>query len=352
MPLLTADQRAFLDTLGKLSYCNPFLPERIELERQALGEEFNEAHVVWSKQSDWQVERPNLVQLQSRCEALAESVRERMVKGDRLGEAELPLIDDLISYVLYNRYVLEMAEIDPGRGQPPVWKRFRADHEAFFAGSGIEPPTAAGHLFACCFQVCRAFRNIFYHIVGSSLPAARLRAEVWQSNFTHDMRRYKDCLYDRMDDFTTLITGPSGTGKELVAAAIARSRYVPFDPDKGTFRGKSSGEFFPLNLSALSPTLIESELFGHRRGSFTGAVDDRTGWLEACPPRGSVFLDEVGDLDPMIQVKLLRVLQARTFQRLGESEERRFAGKIIRICRSGSKPVRSAATSFSGCAAI
>jgi len=84
-----------------------------------------------------------------------------------------------------------------------------------------------------------------------------------------------------------------------------------------------------VNLSALSPTLIESELFGHARGAYTGALSDRTGWLEACGALGTVFLDEIGELDPALQVKLLRVLQARTFQRLGEIEERRFEGKIV-----------------------
>ena len=82
-------------------------------------------------------------------------------------------------------------------------------------------------------------------------------------------------------------------------------------------------------LSTLSPTLIESELFGHKRGSFTGAEADRVGWLEVCPSLGTVFLDEIGDLDPAIQVKLLRVLQSRTFSRLGDTEIRQFQGKII-----------------------
>jgi transcriptional regulator with PAS, ATPase and Fis domain len=107
------------------------------------------------------------------------------------------------------------------------------------------------------------------------------------------------------------------------------ARYIPFDPKTRTFAGDYSQSFYPLNLSALSPTLIESELFGHRRGAFTGALEDRAGWLETCPPLGTVFLDEVGELDPAIQVKLLRVLQTRTFQRLGDTKTRSFRGKII-----------------------
>jgi transcriptional regulator with GAF, ATPase, and Fis domain len=132
-----------------------------------------------------------------------------------------------------------------------------------------------------------------------------------------------------MHDVTTLITGPSGTGKELVARAIGLSRYIPFDPERETFAATLDGAFHALNVSALSPTLIESELFGHRKGAFTGAVQDRIGWLEACPPFGAVLLDEVGEIDAAIQVKLLRVLQTREFSRIGETTPRAFQGKLI-----------------------
>jgi transcriptional regulator with PAS, ATPase and Fis domain len=132
-----------------------------------------------------------------------------------------------------------------------------------------------------------------------------------------------------MGDFTTLIRGPSGTGKELVARAIGLSRYIPFDPKTSSFIEDFIGSFYAINLSALSPTLIESELFGHRRGAFTGALQDRRGWLEVCPPRGTVFLDEIGDLETALQVKLLRVLQTRTFQPVGDTTDRYFHGKLI-----------------------
>jgi len=159
------------------------------------------------------------------------------------------------------------------------------------------------------------------------MPAARLRASIWQSIFTHDIRRYRRTLYARMGEFATLITGPSGTGKELVARAIAQSRYVPFDDQRLSFADDCA--FYPINISALSPTLVESELFGHRRGSFTGAIADRKGWLETCPELGSVFVDELGDMDPAIQVKLLRVIETRTFHPVGDTAARQFRGKLI-----------------------
>lgn len=111
--------------------------------------------------------------------------------------------------------------------------------------------------------------------------------------------------------------------------ALGLSRYIPLDPDPGTFVANVDGAFHALNLSALSPTLIESELFGHRKGAFTGALENRAGWLESCPPLGAVLLDEIGEVDASIQVKLLRVLQTREFQRIEESEPRQFRGKLI-----------------------
>jgi DNA-binding NtrC family response regulator len=179
------------------------------------------------------------------------------------------------------------------------------------------------------FQVRRAFHFTFHNILGGSLAAARLRAAVWQSIFTRDPQRYRRTLWERMNDVTTLIAGPSGTGKDLVAQAIGRSRYIPFDPKTHAFTAPFVDGFIAVNLSALPATLIESELFGHRRGAFTGAVLDRAGWLEECPPRGTVFLDEVAEIEPAIQVKLLRVLETRTLHRVGETRERRFQGKLI-----------------------
>ena len=132
-----------------------------------------------------------------------------------------------------------------------------------------------------------------------------------------------------MGDVATLITGPSGTGKEIVAQAIGLSRYIPFEPRQKRFVLDAGDAFFALNLSALAPTIIESELFGHRRGAFTGALTDRKGWLALCPALGTVFLDEIGEVDPTIQVKLLRVLQTREFQPIGETKTQTFVGKIV-----------------------
>ena len=108
-------------------------------------------------------------------------------------------------------------------------------------------------------------------------------------------------------DSTVLIQGESGTGKELIADAIHRS---------GTRQG---GPFIKVNCSALSESLLESELFGHVKGAFTGATYDRKGRFEMAGD-GTIFLDEIGDLTERIQVKLLRVLQEREIERVGDSK--------------------------------
>ena len=212
-----------------------------------------------------------------------------------------------------------------------LWEDFRSEFENFMVAHGRPLPSAydAAHIYACFFQLRRGFYYIYRYILGSSAPIVRLRAAVWQSIFTHDLRRYTHSLYGRMTDSTLLITGPSGTGKELVARAVGLSRYHPFNTRTKAFETDFSRSFHPVNLSALPTTLIESELFGHVKGAFTGAVREREGLLEECEEYGTVFLDEIGELDPAVQVKLLRVLQTREIQRIGETERRRFRGKVI-----------------------
>jgi DNA-binding NtrC family response regulator len=115
---------------------------------------------------------------------------------------------------------------------------------------------------------------------------------------------------------TVLITGESGTGKEVVAAAIHRAS------------PRATGPFIALNCAALSESLLESELFGHERGSFTGADKRRQGRIEQANG-GTLFLDEIGEISPALQVKLLRVLQERAFERVGGNETVRVDVRIV-----------------------
>jgi DNA-binding NtrC family response regulator len=330
--MLSDSERDFVTAVAHLAYVNPFVPERIDWERRALGGEHVAFDSVWHSRDDPAGENPNEARIVERSARLVEEMRERLVRGARATAEEIGLYQDVALHLLYYRYQARFhAALAPSgrRADFGFYSEFAADCDHVFTAGRRRSPLDPAHLFACCFQVRRAFQSTFHSIVGGSRPVARLRAQVWESIFTHDLRRYQRILYRRMGDLPTLVTGPSGSGKELVARAIAMSRYIPFDPETRAFAERPEESFFPLNLSALSPTLIESELFGHRRGAFTGAVGDRTGHLEACPPLGTVFLDEIGEVDGAIQVKLLRVLETRVFQRLGDTRERRFRGKVV-----------------------
>src|SRR5574341_19778 len=113
-----------------------------------------------------------------------------------------------------------------------------------------------------------------------------------------------------------LICGESGTGKELVDRAIHYNS------------GRCNMPFVPVNCSALPETLLESELFGHMKGSFTGAISNKAGLFEVASG-GTVFLDEIGDTTPAIQVKLLRVIQEREFRRVGGNQDVKVDVRII-----------------------
>jgi transcriptional regulator with AAA-type ATPase domain len=334
MSLFTPEERRFATALDELIHCNPFLPRRIELERAALADDFDERNARWNAQGGNGHRPPTVSAIADRAAQMLEKVRRRraLEPNDSVSDHDLKLYESVVCLIVFGRQgALEIGSGDTSQSAGDVFDSLVAAAKPHLelANAQLTLGDELPHLYACFYQARRAFANIYNYILGASAPATRLRAAVWESVFTHDMRRYRRLLYSRMADYTTLIIGPTGTGKELVARAIGLSRYVPYDPQTRSFAIPTGDNFFPLNLSALSQTLIESELFGHKRGSFTGAIVDRVGWLEICPPLGTVFLDEIGELDAVVQVKLLRVLQERTFSRLGETKQRRFRGKII-----------------------
>ena len=127
-------------------------------------------------------------------------------------------------------------------------------------------------------------------------------------------------------DATALITGESGTGKELVARAIYHHS------------NRSQQPFLAVNCAAIPEQLLESELFGHERGAFTGATMQRIGKFEQCN-NGTIFLDEIGDMTPATQTKILRVLQSGTFERVGGNQPIQVD---VRVIAATNKPLEQA----------
>lgn len=340
--IFTPSERAFAEAVSRVALSNPFLPERMEAERQALGARARDQELFWVPEAGAaeldgsELLRPNLAALREQSFDLACKARKRLdgAKGPD-SNRDRRTYRDLVLYALFSRYEDEFFALCRSEARKPsrvgFYPRFEADYEHLIATSDVtwEEESAPEVAFAWLFQLRRAFHFVFRYLLGSSRVSAHLRADTWNSIFTHDLRRYRRGLYRRMHDIPTLILGPTGSGKELVAQAIACSRFIPFDPKAQRFSDAFPAQFHPIHLAALPLSLIESELFGHRRGAFTSALEDRIGWLETCGPAGTVFLDEVGELPQEVQIKLLRVLQTRTFARLGETDSRTFLGKIV-----------------------
>jgi nitrogen regulation protein NR(I) len=178
-------------------------------------------------------------------------------------------------------------------------------------------------------------------IVGNALKAARDMRQVVSYQPLLEKEDYELGIVGRSEpmqqvfkligqlaasDATALITGESGTGKELVARAIYHHS------------NRSQQPFLAVNCAAIPEQLLESELFGHERGSFTGATVQRIGKFEQCN-RGTLFLDEIGDMTPATQTKILRVLQSGAFERVGGNQPLQVD---VRIIAATNKPLEQA----------
>jgi two-component system response regulator HupR/HoxA len=197
------------------------------------------------------------------------------VYGAATGEAGAALLEDLVTIAAEEITAFQTDSAEEGLREPPVERR------------GAAARTTSRYRYDA--------------IIGHSRPVAELI-------------RLLDKVVE--SDSTVLIQGENGTGKELVARAIH-------------FNSARAGERFVVqNCSAFNDNLLDSELFGHKKGSFTGAVVDKQGLFEVAD-RGTFFLDEIGDMSPALQVKLLRVLQEGTFTPVGDTQTRQVDVRII-----------------------
>ena len=269
--LFTEAESTLARAVGALTAGNPFLPERLEAERAALGDAFDPAGTLWHS-PDEPEPAPNVVRIAARTTALADAARARLADGVRPGVEELGLYEDLVLYALYERHQGALFAWFRGRSAPigrvPLFDRVRRDLAHYLDIRGCASPLReqAAHVFAGYYQVRRAFHHIHANLLGESAPTRRLRAAVWQSIFTEDPRLYRRALVARLADIPTLITGPSGTGKELVARAIGLARYIPFDAGTERFAEPAAGAFVPLT-SPPSPRRSSSPSSSATRGA-------------------------------------------------------------------------------------
>lgn len=329
---LTPEERALLAGVGRAVELNPFSAERAALDRRLAGARRGE---------------PAMDTLLGRLEALLATLDGRANRARAAtrepGDGEL-----LERARLFCAYYRQSAHFDrhiraqEEAGDSPIPVPFAREALAELARAGF--PAARGlEAFAFFFQLRRAYHFIERSLVGRGPSMVALREALWNAVFTADLARYRSHLAGRMEPFATLIVGPTGTGKGAAAAAIGRSGHIPFDPASGRFSESFTRVFVPLNLAGLPEGLFESALFGHVKGAFTGAVAAADGLLARCSPHGSVFLDEIGELAPTVQVKLLDVLQERRFTPVGAAAPRAFRGRLIAATHRAVGPAAMAA---------
>jgi len=317
---LTGADREFFAALAGVVFGNPFTRQRDELiVRLAPG----------APHGDLTSDREALARIVG--PRLAPWLREGAAALRGLGAEDRSLLEPAFLYLCYHRCVPQLdglIERQAKQGGAALTVPFADEAIAELVRSDF-PEERAVRLFAFYFQLRRAFYFIHHSLSGECESMQRLREALWNNIFTHDMRGYEAALWDRMEDFSTLLLGETGTGKGSAAAAIGRSEFIPYLPGQHRFAANFAETFIAINLSQFPEALIESELFGHRKGAFTGAIENHEGVFARCNAHGALFLDEIGEVSIPVQIKLLQVLQERTFTPLGGHERKRFAGRVI-----------------------
>lgn len=319
---LSPDDRAFFSLLTETVYANPFGTDRERLGR-LLGQAAPADTVSQADLYD-----RLMPTLEQRLAALRARCLERL---DQLaGEDQVLMRQVFLFHGYQHHYALFDGLIEhqrQGRTTAPDLS-WIDDLMAWLLGYGFDPQESRRWI-ALYYQLRRAYYFIERALIGRSEPMRALRRALWNSVFTTDLRSYTQLLWGRMQDFSTLLLGETGTGKGSAAAAIGRSGPIPLEAQGRGFARGIEQTFIATNLSELSEGLIESELFGHRKGAFTGAVDNHEGLFARCDTYGALFLDEIGDVSLTVQTKLLRVLQERTFTPVGSHKPQRFEGRIV-----------------------
>ncbi len=317
---LTAADRAFFALVSKAAFANPFSEQRAELDRKISGS---------SRSAPWRDIVPEAVrEVSKRIEKLDSATPVRI---QDLRPADRDLAEHVFLFDVFHQFGKQFDKLiidQINAGEEPIPVPFAKKILSLLTKRGFSR-ALSNRYFSLFYQIRRAFHFIDHGLIGQSNSMRQLRMNLWNNIFTHDIRYYERYLWDKMEDFSTLLVGPTGSGKGAAAAAIGRSCFIPFDDRKQAFAESFTKTFIPVNLSQYPETLLESELFGHTKGAFTGAVASHDGLFALCGPHGSIFLDEIGDINPQVQIKLLQILEERIFSPVGSHKKLYFHGRVI-----------------------
>jgi hypothetical protein len=326
-PLLRPEWLPLAEIVSRFHATNPFEPAWTALERAALGKRHVPGDGAWCTPDGARgVNREGIAERSGYAVGLASC---HLQAGGTATPEELAVYQGAALYCVWDAFGPRLQRlIDEDGVDVSFYDDFARSHRTFLALPGLTPPEPA-HLLALLYQAQRAWYFAHTRILGTSPGAAAARAAIWRANMGGDICVYAGSLHRHMDEIPVLITGETGTGKDLAAQCVGWSRYIPFDVATHRFAWKYAADYHARNLCEVPRELLESALFGHKKGSFTGAHADATGCLALSKENGSLFLDEVGEIPEHVQVKLLRPFQNREYVPLGETRPRKIHGRLI-----------------------
>jgi transcriptional regulator with AAA-type ATPase domain len=310
----------FCDCVASATFSNPFDPKRRNLYSKIIGRAFKPGDEM------------DLRALVEAVEKVRISLSDAGILDYRKFRAtDAEKIRMLVLFGSYHRmYALMDEHIENQLRAPGKSILFKPGKECinFLCQSGFSEEESVWYV-GVFYQVRRAYYFISRNLIGSSPCMHAFKRRLWNNVFTHDIGNYETCMWDRMEEFSVLLVGETGTGKGSAASALGHSGFVPYDFEKNRFAFDFQDAFVAVNLSQYSQNLLESELFGHRKGAFTGALADYDGLFARCRAFGAVFLDEIGDVPLTAQIKLLRLLQEREYSPVGGRQILNFRGRVI-----------------------
>lgn len=315
------EQFEFFEQIADLAFVNPFSRER----------ESADCRVLNGTPGQWDLSRRSekiQALLRERLQALKPPAEFRI--GDYRGRVREIMEYAWLFYQFhefqdrFDRFIAAQERA----GDEPIELPFADEVTGCFRRAGFGEADCAKYI-GLFYQLRRGFLFINSSVSGDCPSIVELRMRLWNHIFTFNPHWYLDYLIGRMEEFSTLLLGATGSGKSLAARAIGCSGFIPFDLKRRRFRESFTRSFQAINLAQFPASLLESELFGHKKGAFTGAIENHPGVFARCSPYGAVFIDEIGDIDIPTQVKLLNVIQDRTFSPVGSHERQRFSGRVI-----------------------
>ena len=292
-PLVEPQQMAFLESVAALLTTNPFGPAWVERVKACLGDRFQPCLPVWCSRNVELDDNHRLIG--ERLWEMLPGIRNRLREGFPATGRERAIYQSAAILALYGSFAGHLGAIVAENGvKVPFWGQFEKLYTELLAFKGLDAPPAED-LLGLFYQAYRCWYFPFTLIPGAAPITARARAAIVEACLGKDVvSSYRQGLWRTMAEQPVLVLGETGTGKELAGKCIASGRFIPFDKTTRRFAAPPLGGYHVVNLSDASEALFDAELCGNVRGAFTGATEDKPGYLGLAEGGGTLVFDEIG----------------------------------------------------------